>query len=382
MRGGTSPANCYESGLDRSLYFVPTQSREFPQFFLAPSNATEDAGRAFAVPIDSLGFPTPTLAGAPGSALPAGVTFTDGGGGFAGIDVATLSGTASVAPGTYLITLTTTNILGAAEENFTLTVVAAPPPGTTIYGSAAGTNPTLYWERPATLATQGCTGGTATFGVTAVNTVTGNSQTVDEFLSESPTGSGSYAGTIPALYPLHGDGSVSVSVTCPDPSQNQTFTFSIYIDPGGTVVDTTGTPIVGASVTLLSGTSAAGPFGAVANGSTVMSIGNRANPDTTTTGGSFGWDTSPGFYEVEASASGCVSPSDPGISTVTSAPFSVPPPVSTLQLVLSCPPTPPAFTSTTDLTFAGGSPFATPLNVTGSPNLTISLAPGAFFRPA
>ena len=35
----------------------------------------------------------------------------------------------------------------------------------------------------------------------------------------------------------------------------------------------------------------------------------------------FRWDTSPGFYEVEASASGCVSPSDPGISTVTSAPF-------------------------------------------------------------
>ena len=104
------------------------------------------------------------------------------------------------------------------------------------------------------------------------------------------------------------------------------------MDPSGLVVDGNhaDAPISGATVTLLAGTQSFSPFTAVPNGSTVMSPANRKNSDTTNSIGEFGWDTLPGWYEVEAHKAGCGSTTTPA--------FQVPPPVTNLQLVLHCSP--------------------------------------------
>jgi beta-lactam-binding protein with PASTA domain len=101
-----------------------------------------------------------------------------------------------------------------------------------------------------------------------------------------------------------------------------------YYDPSGTVQSTTGIPLSGASVSLLSATTLAGPFGPVPNGSVVMSPENRQNPDATDALGHFGWDVVPGFYEVSASHSGCTNGSG--------GPYTVPPPVSGIVIKLAC----------------------------------------------
>jgi len=227
---------------------------------------------------------------------------------------------------------------GTLELDFTLQGPQPLPAGSTIGSSFTNPNgtPVLYWQTSNPLTTEGCPGGTATFSVTATDSSTGASGTVTGGLRESPTGSGSYAGTVPALYPLHGPGQVAITITCPEPTQNSSSNFSIYIDPSGTVVDTAGHPIAGATVTLLGADSASGPFAAVPAGSAVMSPANRNNPDATSTSGTFGWDVLAGFYEVEASAPGCVSPAEPAQSSVESAVFRVPPPITNLQLVLNC----------------------------------------------
>ena len=126
-------------------------------------------------------------------------------------------------------------------------------------------------------------------------------------------------------------------------------TFTIYIDPSGLVVDGANgnAPISGATVTLLSSDSLAGTFTPVPSGSAVMSPGNRTNPDTSRADGSFGWDTVPGFYEVEASKSGC--------GSTTSAAFEVPPPMTDLQLVLNCATTGAATAIATSLSGGGQS---------------------------
>jgi Bacterial Ig-like domain (group 3) len=92
-------------------------------------------------------------------------------------------------------------------------------------------------------------------------------------------------------------------------------------------------PLPGATVTLKQSFDEAGPFAAVPNESTVMSPANRTNPDTTNADGMFGWDVLAGYYTIEASKSGCDSQTTPALD--------VPPPVSNLELTLTClsPPT-------------------------------------------
>ncbi|HEY6963034.1 MAG TPA: carboxypeptidase-like regulatory domain-containing protein [Gaiellaceae bacterium] len=101
-----------------------------------------------------------------------------------------------------------------------------------------------------------------------------------------------------------------------------------YYDPSGTVVDGSGAPIAGATVTLFRSDTATGTFTQVPDGSTIMSPGNRSNPDATGADGTFAWNVSSGFYKVTAAAPGCV-------STTTGA-LRVPPPVTGLVLTLSC----------------------------------------------
>lgn len=381
----STTSNCYGRSFDRSLYFVPVHLPEPAQFLPTPSYQTVNQGTAFSTAVDAYGFPTPSLAVAPGSTLPPGVTFVDNGSSpGVGLDVATLAGTASVPSGNYQFTLVATNSLGTVDETYLLTVVAALPNGTTVdgVGTLPPNEPELEWVQPAAITTTGCHGGRASFAVSAVNTDTGNLQTVTGSMTESPAGSGTYTGTIPALHPIHGSGTITITISgCPNPAQDQSFAFAIYIDPGGQVIDTTGSPIVGASVTLLQGAGTSGPFTPVPNGSTVMSVGNRANPDTTSAGGSFGWDVTPGTYEVQASAPGCTNPSDPTQPDVVSAPFAVPPPISNLQLTLACTSNAPVFTGASSTSVTATNPFAATVSASGSPIPAISTAPGSVLPP-
>ena len=271
------------------------------------------------------------------------------------------------------------------EVDFELAGPLPLPSGTTIGGISTNPDgtPVLNWEETSALTTNGCPDGSATFTVTANNSNTNEQQQVTGSLTETPLGSGHYVGTIPALYPLHGAGSVAISITCPNPSQDTSFSFGIYIDPSGTVVNTSGNPIVGATVTLLSGDSAAGPFFDVPGGSPIMSPANRNNPDTTSESGSFGWDVVPGYYEVEASAPGCYDPADPTQTTVSSPVFEVPPPITNLQLVLACGTSaaPPAFTSTSSDAVAAGTAFSFTVTTTGTPTPAISLDSGSTLPP-
>ncbi len=109
-----------------------------------------------------------------------------------------------------------------------------------------------------------------------------------------------------------------------------------YEDPSGVVYAQTPegpVPLPHATVTLRQSFDSAGPFQAVPNESAVMSPANRTNPGTTNAGGLFGWDVLAGYYTIEASKTGCASQ--------TTSVLSIPPPVSNLELTLTCtnPPT-------------------------------------------
>jgi hypothetical protein len=70
------------------------------------------------------------------------------------------------------------------------------------------------------------------------------------------------------------------------------------------VVDQFGSPVAGASVVLSRADAPEGPFEPVADGSSVMSSRNRANPVVTDVSGRFSWDVVPGWYKVTARAAG------------------------------------------------------------------------------
>ena len=216
--------------------------------------------------------------------------------------------------------------VGSFTQDLTLgEPLAGPPPGTTISPTIAtspGGVPTVFWDDDLSLATMGCATGTASYTVDVGGTTVRSGS-----MTESPTGSGNYVATVPALVPIEGIGKVTMSITgCASPS---TVSFDIYIDPSGVVKNaSTGAPIAGATVTLLRSDSASGPFTQVPNGSAIMSPGNRTNPDTTNGAGHFGWDVVAGFYKVQATATGC--------NTVESPVLTIPPAVTDLELDLTC----------------------------------------------
>jgi len=157
-----------------------------------------------------------------------------------------------------------------------------------------------------------------------------------------------------------------------------TFIGGMYIDPSGTVdVSAPGgaEPFAGATVTLEQAGSAAGPFSAVPNGSSVMSPSNRVNPATSDAQGSFGWDVLSGYYEITATASGC--------STASSPVLTIPPPVTGLVLTLTCSSPPTRATTTTALTASSnpitfGAPLAFSAQVAGAaPTGTVNFSDGS-----
>jgi hypothetical protein len=127
----------------------------------------------------------------------------------------------------------------------------------------------------------------------------------------------------------------------------------VHIDPSGTVVDTHGNPISGATVTVLEGPSLEGPFAAVyALGGTIEPA---ENPETTGPSGQFDWNALAGIYEVGAAAAGCSAPGKPGQANVFTSPFVLPPPAVGLSLVLECASRTASAPRITGLSLAGGS---------------------------
>ena len=96
-----------------------------------------------------------------------------------------------------------------------------------------------------------------------------------------------------------------------------------FLDPSGTVVDTNGNPVSGATVTVLRSTTAPGPYVVVSSSSS--DIEPATNPETTAADGVFHWDVTSAFYDPGNGALVRGSPNH-GASSVTIGPYAVPPP--------------------------------------------------------
>jgi hypothetical protein len=118
-------------------------------------------------------------------------------------------------------------------------------------------------------------------------------------------------------------------LNCPDGEL-----FRLWIDPSGTVINTRGNPIEGATATLLEQSLAASPFMKVEPSS--GAIEPAENPETTTASGQFDWNALAGTYEMEASAPGCHAPGEESQPDVFTSPFVLPPPAVGLVLTLEC----------------------------------------------
>jgi hypothetical protein len=138
----------------------------------------------------------------------------------------------------------------------------------------------------------------------------------------------------------------SVELTLPEVAPG-----SMFIDPSGVVVDTSGQPVAGATVVISKADGINGPFTPLPDGAAELSPANRTNPDTTDAAGQFRWDVIAGWYQVQATKPGCTS--------AETGPLHIPPPAVDLRLVLDCRPddetapeitltgVPPAFTNQT-----------------------------------
>jgi Bacterial Ig-like domain (group 3)/IPT/TIG domain/Concanavalin A-like lectin/glucanases superfamily len=129
--------------------------------------------------------------------------------------------------------------------------------------------------------------------------------------------------------------------------------WNLWIDPSGTVVDTTGNPIQGAEATLLGEVSGTGAFAALEPSG--GAIEPAENPEQTSASGQFDWDALAGTYEVEASAPGCHAPGQAGQANVFTSPFVIPPPAVGLMLTLECPATTAPVPKITGLSVSSGS---------------------------
>jgi hypothetical protein len=216
------------------------------------------------------------------------------------------------------------------NQNIILLQPTGLPASTTITsrGTTANGVPVVYWGDTLTLTKSGCSAGTASYQLYVQEQIIRSGSMV-----ESPTGT--YTAEIAPLYPYHGDARVIITLQCPgsDPLQ---ILFNIWIDPSGVVINTNGEPISQATVSLYRSDSASGPFDIVISGSGVMSPGNRENPMQTDTAGLFGWDVIAGYYLVRAEKNGCVAANNHSQSYAQTAILTIPPPETSLRLVLYC----------------------------------------------
>ncbi|MCU1454773.1 MAG: hypothetical protein JWN46_2919 [Acidimicrobiales bacterium] len=116
--------------------------------------------------------------------------------------------------------------------------------------------------------------------------------------------------------------------------------FNVKIDPSGTIVDTNGNPVSGATVTIFRSDTPTGPLTPVPAESVLLEP--AVNPETTVGDGIFHWDVYAGYYQVRAEKAGCTVPGHPNQTVATTAVLPVPPPQVGLVLTLACPGSPPA----------------------------------------
>jgi alpha-tubulin suppressor-like RCC1 family protein len=198
-----------------------------------------------------------------------------------------------------------------------------------IGASGCAVNNALFGTQyePSVVEFDACAGGTATFGVLRLDD--GEIAITPTVMTEAP--SGHYSATFDP--PGEGSFTVRTSIACPDGTRRTGVDVVTYIDPSGQITNCANEPVVGASVTLLRAESASGPFTVVPDGSAIMSPENRANPSLTDVEGKYRWDTTAGFYMVEASAA--------GFEPVRSEVLEIPPPRFDVDLVLGdCEPPP------------------------------------------
>jgi hypothetical protein len=177
--------------------------------------------------------------------------------------------------------------------------------------------------------------------------------TAEAILATAETGPGALA--VGAIVPLAVEGvqafviekisesiakSVLAQAGCGEKEEKPTIIPNIYIDPSGNVLDTNGNPISGATVSILRSDVFAGPFALI--DVTQPGILPAVNPETTDANGTFEWEVYAGFYEIQASDSGCTDPNDSSSATSTIGPYPVPPPQTGLTVELACPNEPPA----------------------------------------
>lgn len=209
----------------------------------------------------------------------------------------------------------------ATDAGTTVLRTPQPPPAEVAIDSLYETDgiPVLSYSAATELSITGqCEGAAGTYSVV------GDSGQLLAQGDLSETAPGTYAATI-AGFPAGGSATVTLNVDCEEPVE---VSFAVYIDPSGTVTDQYGNPLSGATVTLSRSDVSTGPFVTVPDGSDIMDPANRANPDTTGTDGSFGWDVTAGWYIVTAELDGCDSDS--------TEPLQVPPPRLGLELTLTC----------------------------------------------
>jgi hypothetical protein len=207
-----------------------------------------------------------------------------------------------------------------------LRVLAGLPTGVTLStphaNYAAPAVPTVNWSFPFTFQLAGwCTGGTGTFQFLQDGAVVASGSFV-----ERPAGT--YTASIGVVYPTHGYATIQYLITCASGAMISDG-FDVYIDPAGTVVDQYGTPLAGATVTLLYSPTEDGVFTAAASYSPQLDPATPVNPVTTAADGAFHWDVAPGWYKVTAAY--------PGADSVTTGAMEVPEERTGLVLSLTVP---------------------------------------------
>ena len=301
----------------------------------SPAAVTFATGVASTYGITTTGYPAPTLTDN-GSALPAGLSFTDNGNG-----TGTISGTpAAGSQGTYLVTVSATNASGSTAT-LDLTVTVAAPAAPAITSPA-----TAYF----TLGTFGAFAITASGAPTPVISESG---ALPAGLTYTPNGSGGAT--------ITGDptatGTTNLSITVANGiSPNATQTLSVIVGQAPTITSAS-------SATALVGT----PFGftVAATGYPAPSIGetgplptgltfiNNGNGTATISGTPA--STSAGSYVLDLIATN---------GTATSS--------QTFTLTVSTPQA-PAFTSAATATETAGTAFSFPVSATGTPTPTLTL---------
>ncbi len=102
---------------------------------------------------------------------------------------------------------------GVAGANVTMPVLQPLPAGVSIGGQDGGV-PVLYSGGPAPMTVRGCPHGVGAVEVRGTNDLTGKRAVILVPLLESPPGSGRYSATIPPIWPVHGNITITYDIYC------------------------------------------------------------------------------------------------------------------------------------------------------------------------